>query len=164
MMFTRKLLTAVAILMVVTPQMRSRAQGGDPSGFVPLLNAARAQRGLAPVAFDPNLAAHAGHNNALQAAHGLGHHAMAQAGQCAAAAFDGTMALGMWAASPAHASILFSPGATTCGFAVGGGWATANVSSGGYTATYSAGVTTWGYATPQACQPMPRRRGLFRRW
>lgn len=170
-----------ACLLATTVLHRPAAKGQDPGDFVAMLNQARAARGLAPVAYDPGLAAGASDNNAWQCARGMGHWAMSGAGQCAAQAFDAATALGMWAASPSHAGILFDPAARSCGFACGGGFATANVSSGGAAAiqppdwpypvplaiySYPAPMT-WGYAAPVGapCYPaMPRRRGLFGRW
>jgi hypothetical protein len=95
-----------------------------------MLNAERARRGLAPLAYDPGLESWAASNNAQQCARGLGHFVSAGTGQCSAMAWDAATALGQWCASGPHAAILFSPTASVCGFAIGGGFATANVGSG----------------------------------
>ena len=155
-----------ACLLSATVLHRPAANGQDPSAdFVARLNAERARHGVAPVASDPGLAAHAARNNGLQAAYGLGHHAMAQAGQCAALAFDGATALGQWLASSPHAAILLDPSAVACGFACSGSWATANVSTGGFAPAPVQARTApmmRGHVPPP-CYPMMRHRGLFRR-
>lgn len=122
--------SACVPMPAATPQMAPTATGqlspltGD---FLAMLNAARAARGLSPLAYDPGLASGAAANNGHQAARGLGHFVNVGCGQCSAMAFDAGTALMQWAASGPHAAILFDPAARRCGFACGGGYATANV-------------------------------------
>jgi hypothetical protein len=121
------LLMAAPVAALVLAAAPAHAQDG---GFTALLNRARAARGLAPVAYDAGLASWAASNNAAQCASGLGHFVQCGTGQVAASAWDAASALAMWTGSPGHYAILFSPTATTCGFSVGGGFATANVGCG----------------------------------
>lgn len=118
----------VATVPMASPQSAASVPAtATPDDFLVMLNAARADRGLAPLAYDPGLANYAASNNGHQSLRGLGHHVMADAGQCAAMAWDASMALTSWIGSAAHAAILFDPMARRCGFAVGNGYATANV-------------------------------------
>jgi hypothetical protein len=104
---------------------------GDPTGFCGLLNAARAARGLPPVAYDPAAANASAVNDQYQIARGLGHWFTAGFAQCSAVGVgDAASALGMWAASGPHAAILFAPSLRTCGYSQMGGCATASGSMG----------------------------------
>jgi len=163
----------VALLALTVLPRAGRAQSGeDPSGFTQALNAARAQRGLAPVAHDPAAAATARQNNLCQMARGLGHWARGSYGQCSAVGMgDAASALAAWSNSPSHAAIIFDPSLASVGFDVASGCATVSTTGGG-TASYQA-TTTWSYSAAtyssyvRACSPaIPRRRGLFgrRRW
>lgn len=112
---------AVAALMVGT------ANAQDPTGFTEHLNAARAERGLAPVAYNPAAVGVAAENNRLQAIYGLGHHYVGSYGQVAAVGVeDARAALAAWADSPAHAALLFAPDLVSVAFHAMDGVATAS--------------------------------------
>lgn len=98
---------------------------GGAAGFLAWLNATRASYGVAPVAYDPAIEASCAQNNALQAAHGLGHHFMGLCRRQNSAAglfFPGVEAA--WMASPGHSSALLDPSLTRIGIAWLGHWCT----------------------------------------
>ena len=113
----------IAVVLVVSTV---RAQD-DPSGFVPLLNQARAQRGLAPVRHDPQAVAVAAINNQHQLARGLGHWHTGNMGQVAAVGMaDARAALDAWTGSPSHAALIYAPDLVSVGYHQMGGVATAS--------------------------------------
>lgn len=122
----RKLIPVLVLLILaVAPVHRASAQTGDPSGFADELNAARARRNLAPVAYDPGCATVAAENcRAMAAARAVGHFILGGLGQCAAFANDPRHALELWSGSPAHAAIIFAPDLVSVGYAAHGPWAT----------------------------------------
>lgn len=85
------------------------APATDPYGFTAWLNATRAQYGLGPVGYDPNLTNWAAVNNAQQQARGMGHFVMGPARrQNAAMGPYGTIG-SMWLNSPGHRAALLDP-------------------------------------------------------
>lgn len=86
---------------------------GDAGGFLATLNQWRAAHGRGPLAWDAGLAAHAASNAGIHQPGTNG-----GAGQCWAGVASLDVALRMWFASPAHASILLnastSVGASLC--------------------------------------------------
>ena len=147
----------------------------DPSGFVEMLNAARAQRGLRPVVHSPQAAAVAAQNNAMQARSGLGHFVTGGFGQCAAVGMsDPASALAAWTGSPAHAALIYAPDLIAVGFDGRSGCATVAThqgfagpmpsGSGQVQATPQMNQTNPGYGPYygyQPCGPGYCRRGLF---
>lgn len=100
--------------------------GGDPYGFIDVLNRIRASAGLRPVSHDANLSSWARRNNALQSAMGLGHHVSASAagavGQnCAWNYSSADEAAAGWMNSPGHRENMLSPSITHVGVAFGPG-------------------------------------------
>lgn len=101
---------------------QAAAQGGDPYGFLPLLNGYRASAGLPPVAFDADLAAWASRNNAAQCRRGLGHHVNPNCYQNCAGDFAGAAhVMQGWVASPGHRANLLEPSIRRVGIAYGPG-------------------------------------------
>ena len=99
---------------------------GDPYGFTNWLNGVRAQRGLAPVGYDPNLAAWANSNNAQQQARGIGHFVMGPARRQNSAMGHYASIGAMWMASPAHQAALLDPSIRMIGIAGLGAYWTYN--------------------------------------
>jgi uncharacterized protein YkwD len=99
---------------------------GDPYGFTNWLNATRAQYGLRPVGYDPNLESWAAVNNSHQNSRGLGHFVMGPARrQNSAMGHYGAIG-SMWMASPAHRSALLDPTISFIGIAGAGAYWTFN--------------------------------------
>jgi hypothetical protein len=97
--------------------VRQLTPPGDPYGFIAYLNSIRAQNGLQPVGYDPNLSMWAAENNK----YGFGHNVMAARRQNAAAAIsDINTLMSAWLASPGHASALLDPTITMAGIAYNG--------------------------------------------
>ena len=87
------------------------AMFSDPYGFGPALNAARAARGLGPLAYD-EASSNAAKINSIG---GFGHtYGGYGRGQCVAFGNPGTI-LAQWLGDPPHARILLDPGATSYG-------------------------------------------------
>ena len=98
----------------VTYQPMSRAYApSDAGSFLAALNQWRAAHGRGPLAWDAGLASHAATNAGIHQPGSNG-----GAGQCWAGVANLDVALRMWFASPAHASILLnastSVGASLC--------------------------------------------------
>ncbi len=90
---------------------------GDDAGFTSALNAQRSAIGLTSVAIDSHGQNVSYTNNVQQRSRGLGHWYTGPYGQCAAVgACNADQALRMWAASPAHAALIFSPALVSVGF------------------------------------------------
>lgn len=118
----RRLMFVAAVLICGTAQAQE-----DGTGFVAMLNQARAMRGLPAVRYSPEAAYVASVNNGYQALYGLGHHYTGSFGQVAAVGVgDAQAALSAWAGSPAHAALLFAPDLVGIGFHIAGGVATAS--------------------------------------
>jgi uncharacterized protein YkwD len=96
---------------------------GDSYGFGAMLNAARAHRGLRPLAYNPGLAASALANSAR----GFGHHHRGYGRGQVVGVGSPASALGQWLASGAHARILLDPQATSYGVGMAGGVVTVDV-------------------------------------
>jgi uncharacterized protein YkwD len=94
----------------------------DPYGFIAVLNQYRAQAGLPPVAFDPDLSAWASQNNVVQSHKGIGHHVNPNCYQNSAwncvNAWDVAQA---WMNSPGHRRNMLSPSISRVGIAYGPG-------------------------------------------
>lgn len=97
-----------------TPQPASSI---DPYGFTHWLNSVRAQYGLRPVGYDPNLTNWAAVNNQHQASRGMGHFVMGSARRQNAAMGNYATIGAMWLNSPAHASALLDPTIVAIGIA-----------------------------------------------
>lgn len=98
--------------------------GGDPYGFINVLNRIRASAGLRPVSYDANLSSWARQNNAVQSVRGLGHHvsaAGATAQNCAWNYSNADEAAAGWMNSPGHRENMLSPSITHVGIAFGPG-------------------------------------------
>lgn len=96
--------------------------GGDPYGFLPILNRYRASVGLPAVALDPNLSSWASRNNAAQSRRGLGHHINPNCFQNCG--WNYTSARGVflgWLNSPGHRQNMLSPAIRRVGIAYGPG-------------------------------------------
>lgn len=116
---------------VPVAQAACAAASGSCGGFIGLLNAARAHRGLSPVAYDPYAEGVSAQNNAMQSHRGLGHWFLGGLAQCSAVGQpDPASALTAWSQSPPHAAILFSPGLRSCGYSQVGACHTASGSMG----------------------------------
>lgn len=102
------------------------ASSGDPYGFTNWLNATRAQHGLAPVAFDANLAHWAAQNSAQQNARGLGHFVMGPARRQNSAMGTSATIGTQWMGSPAHRAALLDPSIRAIGLAAVGAYWTFN--------------------------------------
>src|SRR5689334_23288151 len=127
---TTPMLLAALIACGVMPGA-ARGQSGDPTTFTDQLNAARAARGLAPVAYNPEAVAVARQNNASQMAWGLGHWVCGSFGQCSAVGFnDAASALMAWSNSPSHAAIIYAPSLASVGFDATGNCCTVSTASG----------------------------------
>jgi uncharacterized protein YkwD len=98
----------------------------DPYGFTNWLNGTRAQYGLPPVGFDPNLSSWAAVNNGQQQARGMGHHVMGPARRQNSGMGDCSTVSLMWMASPAHRSALLDPSIRWIGIAGLGAYWTFN--------------------------------------
>ncbi|WP_435020637.1 CAP domain-containing protein [Tundrisphaera sp. TA3] len=98
----------------------------DPYGFTNWLNNTRAQYGLPPVGFDPNLSSWANVNNGQQQARGMGHHVMGPARRQNSGMGDMSAVSLMWMASPAHRSALLDPSIRWIGIAGLGAYWTFN--------------------------------------
>ena len=99
------------------------APAGDPYGFGLALNAARAARGLRPLAYSPALSASAAANSSRGFGHHLGGYGR---GQCSGVGSPQS-ALGMWLGDPPHARILLDYGATSYGIGGAGSVWTCNI-------------------------------------
>lgn len=111
-----------------SPPASSRPQASwQPDAVLAVVNAARAARGLRPLAYDADLAAWAQRNNAAQSRGGLGHHVNPNAWQVAASSGSPHNALVLWINSRAHNVIIFNPSLTRAGGAIGWGYATLNL-------------------------------------
>jgi len=98
--------------------------GGDPYGFIGVLNRIRASAGLRPVSYDSNLSSWARRNNAAQCVMGLGHHvnpAGATAQNCAWNYSNADEAAAGWMNSPGHRENMLSPSISRVGIAFGPG-------------------------------------------
>lgn len=111
--------TSAAVPAAATPAT-------DPYGFTNWLNATRAQYGLAPVGYDPNLAGWAHVNNTHQNARGMGHHVMGPARRQNSAMGSYGSVPGMWMSSPAHRAALLDPSIRWIGIAGLGAYWTFN--------------------------------------
>lgn len=172
-MTLRKFLAVAVSLILGTLYRPATAQSGDPTTFTDQLNIERARRGLAPVTFDPGAVPAAAANSQAMAAHNcVGHFELGGMGQCSAYAADARLALAMWAASPAHASLIFAPDLVSVGYSAWGPWATCSTRQEG-AAAYPSPIVIYAaplvYTMPTACvQPrtvwfLPRG-GRWRRW
>ena len=160
--FVTTLSAAVFVGLAVAANAQETT-ANDPTGFVGLLNNARAARGLRLVVHDPGAVAVAAQNNSLQLAYGLGHWATGGLGQVAAVgAGDARSALAMWISSPPHYALLFAPDLASVGFDIRGNAATASTRQGGY--GYAAPATTWGMAAPAWSYGPPAYYGRGWRW
>ena len=99
------------------PAAQPAYQSGDPYGFTAWLNGVRAQYGLGPVGFDPNLSSWAAVNNGQQQARGMGHHVMGPARRQNSGWATSSTVCQMWMASPAHQAALLDPTITWIGIA-----------------------------------------------
>lgn len=91
----------------------------DAYNFGSWINGLRASRGLAPLAYDPQLAADAAANSSR----GFGHAFLGRARRQNVGMGAFASVCSMWVASPAHASALFDPRITRYGIAcVNGVW------------------------------------------
>jgi uncharacterized protein YkwD len=99
---------------------------GDPYGFTNWLNATRAQYGLHPVGYDPNLASWAAANNAQQNARGLGHHVMGPSRRQNCAMGNSGSIGSMWMNSPAHRANMLASDIRYIGIAGSGAYWTLN--------------------------------------
>lgn len=107
-------------------QPAAAATGGDAYGFTNWLNGVRAQYGLSPVGYDPNLEAWAQQNNSQQNARGIGHFVMGPARR-QNSAMGGYESIGaMWMASAAHRDALLDPSISYIGLAGSGSYWTFN--------------------------------------
>jgi uncharacterized protein YkwD len=98
------------------------AYGGDPYGFLAILNQYRASAGLHPLAYDANLAAWASQNNAAQSRRGIGHHVNPNCFQnCGWNQSSAYEIFRSWLDSPGHRQNMLSPSATRAGIAYGPG-------------------------------------------
>lgn len=96
--------------------------GGDPYGFINVLNRIRASAGLRPVSYDSNLSFWARRNNAAQCVMGLGHHVNPAGVQnCAWNYANADEAAAGWMNSPGHRENMLSPSITHVGIAFGPG-------------------------------------------
>lgn len=96
--------------------------GGDPYGFIGVLNRIRASAGLGPVSYDSNLSSWARRNNAAQCVMGLGHHVNPSGVQnCAWNYSNADEAAAGWMNSPGHRENMLSPSITRVGIAFGPG-------------------------------------------
>jgi uncharacterized protein YkwD len=102
------------------------ASYGDPYGFTSWLNGVRAQYGLGPVSYDPNLSGQAAVNNGQQHARGMGHHYMGSARRQNSGMGAAQTVWQMWMASPAHQAALLDPTITMIGIAASGSYWTFN--------------------------------------
>lgn len=95
---------------------------GDPYGFAAILNTYRAQAGLPPVAYDPNLAAWAAQNNTAQSHRGIGHHINPNCFQNCGWNYQDALSVARgWMNSPGHRRNMLSPSITRFGIAYGPG-------------------------------------------
>lgn len=160
---TNVMTVAMAFLLV------AGTASAQDDGFVGLLNAARAQRGLPAVQHDAAAVPVAVANNAAQLVYGLGHHVTGGLGQVAAIGIaDARSALAAWTQSPAHAAILYAPDLISVGYSQLGGAATAATSQSFGAAGYqqpSYGAAPQNWAPSQHWVPAQQYRGwrLFRR-
>jgi uncharacterized protein YkwD len=99
---------------------------GDPYGFTAWLNATRAQYGLAPVAYDPNLSSWAAQNNAQQQSRGMGHYVFGPARRQNSATGSYSSIGAMWMGSPMHRAALLDPSIRWIGIAGLGAYWTFN--------------------------------------
>jgi uncharacterized protein YkwD len=108
------------------PAAQPAPVAADPYGFTSWLNSTRAQYGLPPVGFDPNLSNWANVNNGEQQARGMGHHVMGPARRQNSGMGDCSTVSVMWMASPAHRSALLDPSIRWIGIAGLGAYWTFN--------------------------------------
>ncbi|MDX2038819.1 MAG: CAP domain-containing protein [Isosphaeraceae bacterium] len=115
-----------AAVVAPQPAVVQYVPAGDPYGFTGWLNSIRAQYGLRPVGYDPNLTNWAAVNNQHQASRGMGHFVMGPARRqnCAMGQFATIGA--MWMASPAHQAALLDPTISYIGIAGYGAYWTFN--------------------------------------
>lgn len=108
---------------VATVATQTTTVAGDPYGFLAQLNAQRAARGLAPVAFSYDCYADACQNNRFQRVRGLGHFFMGRARrQNAGMGYrSASQVLIGWMNSPGHAAALFDPTIRVAAVAQDGG-------------------------------------------
>lgn len=101
----------------------------DPTGFLPLLNAAREAEGLPPLTFDDDLSAYAARNNAQQHRFNrIGHFTKPpRASQCAGMAESAADLLHALLNDPPHRVILMRDTATRCGVGRASEYWTVNV-------------------------------------
>ncbi len=97
-----------------------------PYGFTAWLNGVRAQHGLAPVGYDPNLASWAATNNAQQNARGLGHHIMGPSRRQNCAMGNSASIGSMWMSSAAHRANMLASDIRYIGIAASGSYWTLN--------------------------------------
>jgi uncharacterized protein YkwD len=100
-----------------SPRPVAAAPAADPYGFTAWLNGVRAQYGLPPVGYDPNLSGWAAANNAQQQARGLGHFVMGPARRQNAAVGSAASIGAQWMNSPAHRAALLDPSIRWIGLA-----------------------------------------------
>lgn len=111
-------------VMVRPVEVQPQAQPvqAESSGFLNWLNSTRAQYGLAPVAYDPGLAADASVNSQRQASYGLGHWHLGSARRQNSGMGPYSAMPGMWLASPAHRAALLDPSVRFAGLAGAAGF------------------------------------------
>ena len=118
--------TAPAAPAATTETAAAPVASSDPYGFTNWLNATRAQHGLPPVGYDPNLASWAAANNAQQNARGMGHHIMGPSRrQNCAMGHSGSIG-SMWMNSPAHRANMLASDIRYIGIAGSGSYWTLN--------------------------------------
>ena len=94
----------------------------DPYGFGEILNRCRAEAGLPPAAYDPDLSAWAVQNNVEQCRRGLGHHVNPNCFQNSGWNYDSALGAAIgWMESPGHRANMLEPSATRYGIAHGPG-------------------------------------------
>ncbi len=118
--------TQPAATQPAATQTVAAVAAGDPYGFVNWLNATRAQYGLRPVGYDPNLTNWAAQNNAQQNSRGLGHFVMGPARRQNSAMGNYASIGAMWMGSPAHRAALLDPTISFVGIAGAGAYWTFN--------------------------------------
>ncbi|HKM52524.1 MAG TPA: CAP domain-containing protein [Isosphaeraceae bacterium] len=97
-------------------------EGADPYGFGTILNRHRADAGLQPVSYDPDLSSWAGQNNVAQCHRGLGHHVHPCGVQnCGWNYADAQSVAQGWMNSSGHRQNMLSPSITRFGIAYGPG-------------------------------------------
>ncbi len=128
-MRVRPVTTTPAVAPAAAPVTRAAMKPAAPA-YDPLawINAARAQRGLYALIYDPSLSTWADNNNAAESRRGMGHHILAPgAAQITASTADPGYAVRLWTNSPGHARIMFSNSYRYAGISHLYGFATANM-------------------------------------